>query len=796
MAIIRDNAIRNNLNQINTIDFSVGTPAQIATKEASMRAILTNLSTTLWDNANFLEYSDNNLQLLQDLLSSLQTINHAGVSAEVATLLWIVNNLISHIENVKNQTDSVIDPTNTPNVYAWVPTTINLTNYFDGSLVWGWNFRLEKPWETNKQVSITTANGRVIRRTWTIWLGNNLNINWNNLEINVPPTLFAGLTTADQPLTIELEFYVSWWAGRAQAQTKSKVKFNIKQQTSVATILAEPFTVTESYENAINNRLNNFYTLNSENILREYILERINNAGWWLSDFQKNILVDHIYNDVWFLWWNPANAYSLANLQAFFPNQIADESVGWDNWYRSALRNVLINPTQFNTKTRDVFLDRLRAQRTNIWFCIRDDLINQQVNEFIQEQALNSVGNITNGLLPWLFTTFSARHNLAVRHQNRHSGGFRGWKKLTWLFKWKTRRKITDISTNNYFSFFAWSDYNISDNINVAGRSINQNIRLNMNSWNNISATINITWDEQANFEFTGANSIYELITLMLWNNQIWATTKVYLIFNIYKQFVQKMQSVFGNHDLIAWWNTYNIVSQPNLLIRENGHDVFNEENFRNLESIDDLEDYLRTLAEHFNTIMTCQNRNYINWMTRKSQNKFKIWGERVGRVLRKRRNEEFTFDTEVEWVRISYENKKFIVNYNWEEIVANNLETILSYKILEWKQIQIMKTVYKELIRKEAEDPKAQALLNRRWWIWFIVTVSGQDYVVSTQWWQLRFGMIPVWFPVWNINRNRWIITWWAYLAINENIVLSNPAIASAIIRWLRRYRRMWIRT
>jgi hypothetical protein len=58
----------------------------------------------------------------------------------------------------------------------------------------------------------------------------------------------------------------------------------------------------------------------------------------------------------------------------------------------------------------------------------------------------------------------------------------------------------------------------------------------------------------------------------------------------------------------------------------------------------------------------------------------------------------------------------------------------VLSHKVLEGKQIQIMKAVYKEMINTGANNSKAQKLLEKKSGIGFVIKHNSQEYVVSTQ--------------------------------------------------------------
>ena len=105
------------------------------------------------------------------------------------------------------------------------------------------------------------------------------------------------------------------------------------------------------------------------------------------------------------------------------------------------------------------------------------------------------------------------------------------------------------------------------------------------------------------------------------------------------------------------------------------------------------------------------------------------------------------------------------------------------------------MKAIYKEMLQTTANDPKAQKLLEKKSGIWFVVKHKGIEYVVSTQWWTMRFGKIPAWFPRANIDKKTWILTSGVFTSIDENEILSNPELASNLIRGMRRYRRRWVR-
>ncbi len=795
MPVTRSRNIKEQTDRINGVDFTKWNAAAVTNKENQVSAIMkTYISDTLAATTNFLEYSENNIELLQELQVTLDGLNRAAIAPEVAAAKIVITNLLNHVETVKNATDNVKAPEDTPTLYIWTARDVDLTSYFETWVIP--SLRLSETVWSPKRITIKSPSGGTWTRNWTTWAGSNLNITWNNLNLNISAWDLPGwLRRESYPLTIELDFLSERWAWVSRLQTKRKVKINIKEPVNVIGVLWWTFSSTETYRDTLDTRLHNYYNVNAESVIREYILERINKSWWSLSDTQKDILVDYIFNDGGLVNGDTDTVYTAANLQAYFPTRIENESVWGDGGYRDALRNLLINPEQFNTKAKEVFLDRLRNQRNATWFIINDDVINQQVNELIQEQAANSIWNITNNDLPWLFTTLSNRNNTAVRHQNRHRTGFRWYKKILWIFKWKKRRKLTDISTNNYFSFLSWTSYNINDDIQVAGKKINQDIKLDMNSRNNISASVKVTWDEETNFEFAGASSIYELMTGILWNTEVWPVTKVYLVFNIYKQFYKKMQELFGTQDIIVGWNTYKIDTKDKLKITMNWDNLFDEEQFRKLESSVDLQWYMATLATNFNLIMWTNNQRYVRWMTIRNQNRIKIWDEMVGRILRKRRNADFNFKTEVEWVNISYEDRKFTVNYDGQEIKANRIETILSHKIFEWKQVQIMKAIYREFLHNTAKDPKAQKLLERNSAIGFVVPYDGVDYVVSTQWWEVRFGTIPAWFPTNNVDRRRWLLTGWMYSTISEDEILSNPALASNLIRSLRWYRRQRVR-
>lgn len=764
-----------------------------------------SISLVLADSDNFLDYSSDSLNLVQEIKSKIEWISvDWPITQPIKDAAKLaLDSLIKHLNKVNDAHNNIFEEPKTKIIEIGTTEDVELGNYFDLSTISVANLNIVRPWFVgDKSVDIKDKSWRSIgTRDWSVWWAwERLSFNWDNLKVNLldivgeADAIPSWISKDRYPLTVELDLFSDlWW--EASIKTLPKIKINIKEPVDFVAVLSEFFTGTETYQDALDTRLDNYYNTNSEKIIKEYILERINKAGWTLSDTQKNILVDHMYNDPSFLNWNSALAYTAANLKTDMPNQVKDDSVWWDNWYRDALRTLLINPDQFNIKSKEVFLDKMREKKGIAWFKLNDDDVNKQVNELIQEQASNSIWNITNWALPALFWNFWNKNNTVIRHKNKHKTWFRGFKKMLWIFKPTKRRKLTDISTNNYFSFMSWTSYNISDEANVAGKKINQNIKLDMNSRNNVSASIKVTWDETADFEFAWASSVYELITWILWNNQVWAVTKTYLVFNIYKQFFQKMQKLFWDQDIAIWGHIYNIQSTDKLIIKQDSNNIFDESQFRNLESATDLQSNMTNLGWYFNLIMWAQNQSFIKGMTTKKQNKFKVWGERVWRVLRKRRNADFKFKTEVEWVNISYEDKKFTVTYEGEEIKANKLETILSHKILEGKQIQIMKAVYKEMINTNAADPKAQKLLEKKSGIGFVIKHNSQEYVVSTQWDKLRFGLIPAWFPRANIDKKTGILKGWMFVSINEDEVLSNPELSSQLIHWLRRYRRKWVR-
>ena len=805
------NSTKNKLNE----SASGLSGTRLTARENQVKSSVDTLHGVLASNTNFLDFSQNTLDLVKELNDTLSWFTHSST-----TVVWFdvsVNNaknavasLLSHVRTVDDAHNNIIDEPSVPTIEIWSTSSINLWEYLDLSKTPATELNLLDPWAVfpvwtipSKSVDIKNKDLRKIRGSdWSSWAAwNRLCINGNNLDVNLgviagqPNAIPAWIPTDQYPLFVELDlFYNAWW--NAKIKTLPKIKIKIKEPVAQAAVLSRNFTATETYQAAIDGRLNNFYNVNAESIVKEYIWKRIDNAGWNLSDIQKEILIDNIYSDASFLNWDANNAYSMVSLQWFFPDRINDESVGSDNWYENALRKLLINPEQFNNKAKEIILDRLADEnKNNAWFLIRDELINIEVNNLIQEQALNSIWNITNNSLPTLLSDFSAKDNDLIRHQNKHKKWFRWFKKLIGIFKWRKRRKLTDISTNNYFSFFSKNTYNISDEVNVAGKKVNQDVKLDINSWNNISASVKVTWDEEANFEFAWASSIYELITWILWNNEVWPVTKVYLTLNIYKQLFNKMHELFWNHNLNIGWDEYKIISKDKLKIDVNWDTVFDEDQFRKLESASDLQNSAINLAEHFNTVMNHQNNLYTKWMTTKNQNKFKIWWERVWRILRKRRNADFNFKTEVEWVQISYEDRKFTVKYEWEEIKWSKIETILSHKIFEWKQIQIMKAIYKEMLNEASNDPKSQALLKKHSGIWFVVEHEWEEYVVSTHWEKMRFGLIPSWFPRANIDTKRWILKWWMFTSISDDEVLTNPKLASILIRTIKWYRRRWIR-
>lgn len=775
--------------------------------ERDVQSKVTLLTADLLVATNFLEYSQENLDLIQELKNKLSIIKWhnssslpGGFSTSMTTSETAIINLEKHIQKVHDSHNNITEEAKIETIEIWKNKNIDLNKHLDLSLTPASDLELDISWWT-KVVSIKNKDWNIIaNRNWNIWIGKPLNISWNNLNIDLSSTwiLPIGISIDQYPLSVEIELYSkdsSSGTHRARIQTLPKIKFNIKEAIDTTRVLWDSFTGTETYKQALDSRLSGFHRVHAENIIKEYIWKRIDESGGSLSDTQKNILIDHLYSDSAFLNGDTNNGYDITNFQSNMPDFIAKESVGGDSWYKNDLRKLLINPKEFNTKSKEVFLSKLKDKKNDNTFILRDEIINQQVNNFIQEQANNSIWNITNNALPVLLSDFSAKNNIAIRHKNEHKRWFRWWKKMIWIFKWKKKRKLTDISTNNYFSFFSGSNYNISDNIEIAEKKVNQDIKLDINSWNNISASIKISWDEEANFEFAGASSIYELITGILWNTDVWPITKLYLTFNIYKQFFKKMQELFGKEEIIIWGNEYKINSKDKLKVQINWNTVFDEEQFRKLESADDLQRLTKNLAENFNTIMNHNNSNYIKWMTTKKQNKFKIWEERFLRILRKRRNTDFNFKTEVEWVDISYENKKFTVNYEGEEIKANKIETILSHKILEWKQIQIMKAIYKALLSNIVDDPKAQTLLKKKSGIGFVVEHWWVEYVISTQWGTMKFGKIPLGFPRTNIDKKKWILKWGMFTIIPDNKILTNPELASALINEIKKYRRMWIK-
>ena len=802
MGLISKSTLDSNISAINTYAKKLETGNK-TNKEWARDSLKWLLETRIKDvfntDSNFLEYSEDNIAILEDLKILLDNfivpatgvVDYSSLNIPINEAKEAVNHLLSHINTVHVNTEILEKSEDLPISYTDSTKKINLTKYFDDGFISSLN--------CNTQATIY-SRGKTKDKSilLSIWLWKNININSKDLEIclkkgDIPKSFDS---KKDYPLELELDFSVpNTKHSSAKVQTK-KIRIKIKQPVDSIKINAEKFTSTESHKDAIGSRLDNYYKLNAENIIKWYILDRLNQSWWSLSDTQKDILVDTLYNDSRFLWWDSDLAYSIVDIKNDLPKKMEYDSVWGTDWYRTDLRNLLINTDQFNAKSKEVFLSKLKDKKGDAAFKINDNTINQQVNELIQEQASNSIWNITNWSLPTLLWEFSAKNNRMIRHKNKHKSWFRWFKKILWIFKWKKRRKLTDIWTNNYFSLLSWTTYDINDTINVAGKKINQNIKIDMNSRNNISASIKVTWDESADFEFAWASSIYELITWILWNEKVWPITKTYLVFNIYKQFFQKMQTLFWEQDIKIWADTYNIKSKDKLIITKNWTDIkFNEDTFRNLESSTDLQKNMTDLAEIFNTTMWANNKNYIKWMTTKKQNKFKIWGERVWRILRKRRNSDFSFKTEVEWVNISYEDRKFTVTYDWEEIKANNLETILSHKSLEWKQIQIMKAVYKEMLQTTANDPKAQKLLEKKSGIWFVIKHKWTEYVVSTQWWAMRFGKIPAWFPRANIDKKTWILTSGMFTSIDENEILSNPELASTLVRSMRKYRRKWVR-
>ena len=747
---------------------------------------------------NFLWYSENNLSVIEELKN---TLNNLVIPADWDVTYWdlrtsledskkIVDKMLIHLQSVQDQLNAIEWPTEAPIIRIWKNESIDLTKYFESSYIDDLKLTAGSIWDKSMRIKTKSGKTRPLQRKTGSWEVIDINSTDKKLNLKVDKINLPGSLDSikDYPLEIELDFFVPKTAGGApdsvaQVQTQKKIKIFIKEPTDVGSVLLEEFFPGKSYWEALNERLDSYYNTNLNKVVKEYIKERIDKSGWSLSDNQKEILMDFIINDDSFLDGDLNKAYTLSSLQWDFPQEVEKNSVWKEGWYKDDIRKLLISSDNFDKKTKEIIKKKLESQKKTHPY-LADENIFSEVSKFLNEQSLNSVWNITNNMLPTLFSEFSNKWDVNIRHQNKQKTWYRNSFKNFFKIFSKERKKITDISTNNYFSFFSGNKFDMKDNIDLAGKKVTQNVSVDIKNRNHINANIKTEGDEKIDLEFVWASSIYELITGIMLNKKIWAVNKLYIVFNLYKSFFTKMKEMFGDQDINIWWNVFKISAWDKLNVKVNGKTIFDEDGFRKKEHAGHLQSDISLLARSFNKVMTHQNNNYIKWMTRDSQNKFQIGNKFM------RKNLNFNFKTKVDDVDIEYKDKKFYVK-KWDEVIrANKIETILSHKAFEWQQIQIMQAIYRSLIETTVDDTKAKHFLEKHHGIGFVVPYKWKKYVVRKDWDKLKFGIIPPWFPPENIDTKNGILKTGMYTPFWEKEVIWNPELASVFVNSLKRYR------